>query len=568
MPLRRTQTYATLLLATLLLPLSAMPAAAADPAEAKTIGRVVRERADLSKLLLLLDKTELGSRLSEDTGKSFTLFAPTNAAFDKLPDGAVKTLLDPRNDDRLEEVFAYHVLRRSEPAWALQKYSLLRMATGQFLAIDLSRQRVGGARLTGTAVPCSNGVIYLIDTVLTPTTDDLFQTLQKDGRFTIFTRAITASRQGKLFQNMHSLYTVFAPTDDAFAKLGDETLQSLYRPENDDRLQDIIKQHITEGVFAAGKVPGFRSLGVTAVTPKSAFGQQLNFKAAAGNEDGPTIDGAAITQTDVPCANGIVHVIDSVILPAEDSLLDLLRAEEKYTTLVRLLEATGLDLPLASDSDLTLFAPVNSAWEAEPYASLVANPAESRERLYGILARHVISGKQVTQNNVPFKKFRSLHDAPLYVTRDGEDRRVQGTPIVETDAEAFNGLLNSIETVLQDPQELPEGDISAIEAILFIQETLTRGAELYDAAQYEASYRYFERRGYEYLTKYRVVDSGKTADALERAIRDNQTVLRFASEAWQSRNAFRNVLRTLEQREDRVQDQYLMLQQERKQFGR
>ena len=151
--------------------------------------------------------------------------------------------------------------------------------------------------------------------VLTPTTDDLFQCLQKDGRFTIFTKAITASRQGKLFQNMHSLYTTFAPTDDAFKKLPAKTVESLFLPENDERLEDIIKHHITEQVFAYGKSSGNRrSLGVSDVTPFSAFGQQLNYKFHGKHA---TIDGAKIIETDIPCANGIIHVIDDVILPAE-----------------------------------------------------------------------------------------------------------------------------------------------------------------------------------------------------------------------------------------------------------
>ena len=92
---------------------------AADPAEAKTIGRVVRERPDLSSLLKLLDKTALGSSLSEDTGIRKTLFAPNDEAFKKLPKDALKTLLDPRNDDRLEEVFAFHVFNRTTSPWAL-----------------------------------------------------------------------------------------------------------------------------------------------------------------------------------------------------------------------------------------------------------------------------------------------------------------------------------------------------------------------------------------------------------------------------------------------------------------
>ena len=289
---------------------------------------------ELSSFLQLLEKTGIGSTLSEDTRASYTVFAPTDAAFKKLPKGTVDTLLDPRNDDRLEEVFGFHVKEVSEAPIFIEKYSLLRMTTRQFVSVDYKNKKIGDAKFTGEIIPCANGVIYLIDKVLTPTTDDLFQRLQKDGRFTIFTKAITASRQGKLFQNMHGLYTAFAPTDEAFGKLPKKVLDSLFQPENDERLEDIIKHHITGSVFAYGKSSGDRvSLGVSNVTPFSAFGQQLNYKIEG---DHATIDGAEITQTDIPCANGIIHVIDSVILPAEKSLLQLISDEKRFSTLTRI----------------------------------------------------------------------------------------------------------------------------------------------------------------------------------------------------------------------------------------
>ena len=84
------------------------PANAANPAEAKTIGCVIRD-ARAIQLFATLRKTGIGSTLSEDTRASYTVFAPTDAAFKKLPKGTVDTLLDPRNDDRLEEVFGFHV---------------------------------------------------------------------------------------------------------------------------------------------------------------------------------------------------------------------------------------------------------------------------------------------------------------------------------------------------------------------------------------------------------------------------------------------------------------------------
>ncbi|MDC0156463.1 fasciclin domain-containing protein [Verrucomicrobia bacterium] len=541
---------------------------AANPAEAKTIGRTVREMPELSSFLQLLEKTGIGSILSESTSASYTVFAPIDAAFKKLPKGTVETLLDPRNDDRLEEVFGFHVKETSEAPIFIEKYSLLRMTTRQFLSVNYKDKKIGDARFTGSVIPCSNGVIYLIDKVLTPTTDDLFQRLQKDGRFTIFTKAITASRQGKLFQNMHSLYTTFAPTDEAFKKLPANTLESLFLPENDERLEDIIKHHITEQVYAYGKSSGNRrSLGVSDVTPFSAFGQQLNFKLHGKHA---TIDGAKITETDIPCANGIIHVIDNVILPSENSLLELIKGEKRFSTLTRLLSETGLDLPLASSRNtLTIFAPVNEAWEKEPYKSLVKNLENSGgEALYGVLARHVIVGKHVSENPKPYNKLRTIHGAPIYLTQGEGKSKISGIRIINSDTEAFNGLVNAIGSVIKDPMELPEKDISTVDAILFVQNSLKEGSELYNKGEYEASWRNYIVRGNEFLTKYSKFASSSQSNKVRAVIFDDQPVAQLAKEAWASRNVFRDLLRELEQREDRIVDSYLMQVPNKSRFGR
>ena len=541
---------------------------AANPAEAKTIGRTVREMPELSNFLQLLEKTGIGSILSENTSTSYTVFAPTDAAFKKLPKGTVQTLLDPRNDDRLEEVFGFHVKEVSEAPIFIKKYSILRMTTRQFISVNYKNGTIGDARFTGDVIPCSNGVIYLIDTVLTPTTDDLFQRLQKDGRFTIFTKAITASRQGKLFQNMHSLYTTFAPTDEAFKKLPAKTVESLFLPENDERLEDIIKHHITEQVFAYGKSSGGRrSLGVSDVTPFSAFGQQLNYKFHGKHA---TIDGAKIIETDIPCANGIIHVIDDVILPAEKSLLELIKNQKRFSTLSRLLKVTGLDLPLASSrTTFTIFAPVNEAWEKEPYKSLIKNHGDTgAEALYGVLSRHVIVGKHVSENPKPYNKLRTIHGAPIYLTQDEGKSKISGIRIIESDKEAFNGLVNAIGSIINDPMELPEKDITTVDAILFVQNSLKESSDLYNKGKYEASWRNYIKRGNEFLTKYPRLISSSQSNKLRNVILDDQPLAQLAREAWTSRNVFRDLLRELEQKEDRIVDSYLMQLPQKAKFGR
>ena len=523
---------------------------AADPADAKTVGRIISQREDLSSFLAVLEKTQLGSTLAERTDVNYTVFVPSNQAFSSLPEGAVETLLDPRNDDRLEEVFNYHVLARAEPTFELEKYTALQMISGQWLSIDYRNKQIGGATFTGEVIPCSNGVIYIIDQVLTPTTDDLYQALQKDGRFKTFTRAITASRQGKLYQNVHDNYTVFAPTDQAFAKLPKEIVESLFLPENDERLEDIIKHHISDVVYSAGKSYGADRLGVPDITPTSAFGQQLNFAVRDGVA---TIDGVQILETDIPTANGLIHVVDSVILPAEQSTLELLKADPRMTRLVTLLETSGLDLALADSSKYTIFAPINEAWDQEPYKQLVDNPAgKNREAIFALLARHVITGKHVSENPIPYQKLRTIHGAPIYLTVDEGKSSIQGIPIVEADSEAFNGLVNVITDVIEDPMELPEQDLTKIDAINFAQQALADGSALYDQGAYEKSWRLYARRGYELADKYGQFFSGNNLISTVKLSGD--PVQEFADNAWESRNAFRTALRELEAKNDTIDD--------------
>ncbi|MEM6472852.1 MAG: fasciclin domain-containing protein [Planctomycetota bacterium] len=288
-----------------------------------------------------------------------------------------------------------------------------------------------------------------------------------------------------------------------------------------------------------------------------------DFKAVDGSVN---IDDSQIVSVDVPCANGIIHVVDDVILPVQESVLGLLRQEEDFSILVDLLEATGLDLPVASSSAFTVFAPTNAAWKASDYAGITEDPTdEQRERIFAVLARHVITGKHVSENALPYAKLRTIHGAPIYLTRYRGGPEINGIPISSSDSEAFNGLVNRIDQVIPDMMELPEGDISTIDAIKFVQETLIEGAKLYDVGEFEDSWRYYERRGYEFIDKYQSLVNIKY---LRNAIVDDQPIFQFAAQSWESRNGFRNVLRELEKREDSVQDNFLMQRPTVEVFGR
>ncbi len=100
-------------------------------------------------------------------------------------------------------------------------------------------------------------------------------------------------------------FTVFAPTDEAFAKLPKGTVEDLLKPENKAKLTSILTYHVVSGKVGASDV-------VKLTSAKTVQGQDLKIAAADGKVK---VDGANVVKTDIECSNGLIHVIDSVIMP-------------------------------------------------------------------------------------------------------------------------------------------------------------------------------------------------------------------------------------------------------------
>lgn len=100
-------------------------------------------------------------------------------------------------------------------------------------------------------------------------------------------------------------FTVFAPTDAAFAKLPAGTLGDLLQPENKQKLVSILTYHVVPGTVMAADV-------VKLTTAKTVNGQSLSIYASGGRV---MVDRATVIQTDIKCSNGVIHVIDAVVLP-------------------------------------------------------------------------------------------------------------------------------------------------------------------------------------------------------------------------------------------------------------
>ncbi|GAB5402123.1 MAG: hypothetical protein Aurels2KO_03540 [Aureliella sp.] len=236
----------------------------------------------------------------------FTVFAPTDDAFAKLPAGTVETLLKPENKDKLTAILTYHVVSGKVMAKQVVGIKGAKSLNGQRIdvAVDGSKVTVDGATVVMTDIACDNGVIHVIDSVILPADKTIPATAEAAGSFKTLLAAAGAAGLAETLGSKGP-FTVFAPTDEAFGKLPAGTVESLLKPENKQKLVDILKYHVV-----AGRV--YSEDAVAAKTAKTLLGSPISVNVSKA---GAMINSSKLVKTDIDASNGVIHVIDSVLMP-------------------------------------------------------------------------------------------------------------------------------------------------------------------------------------------------------------------------------------------------------------
>lgn len=236
----------------------------------------------------------------------FTVFAPTDEAFAKLPKGTVEELLKPENKGKLTAILTHHVVKGKVMASDVVKVKGAVALGGQRIDVDASPKGVvvDGAKVAKTDIVCSNGVIHVIDAVMIPATDNIPTVADKAGSFKTLLAAVKAAGLVETLSG-EGPFTVFAPTDEAFAKLPKGTLEGLLKPENKDKLAAILTYHVVKG----------RIYSEAAVAAKAATTVQGGTVKISASDKGAFVNESKIVKTDIDASNGVIHVIDAVLLP-------------------------------------------------------------------------------------------------------------------------------------------------------------------------------------------------------------------------------------------------------------
>lgn len=275
-----------------------------------------------------------------------------------------------------------------------------------------------------------------------------------DGRFTTLVAAVQAAGLAETLSG-EGPFTVFAPTDDAFAALPAGTLDSLLLPENKQQLTDILLYHVVTGKVMAADVVGLD--GKMADT--ALEGKQIGIKVDMGNVY--LNENVKVIITDIEASNGVIHVIDTVLLPASDEammekldIVDTAIADGRFATLVAAVQAAELVDTLKGEGPFTVFAPTDDAFAALPAGTLdsLLLP-ENKQQLTDILLYHVVSGNVMASDVLGLTSAPTVLGQDVTVTiRDGKVFLNDNVQVIITDIETSNGVIHVLDAVLLPPQ--------------------------------------------------------------------------------------------------------------------
>jgi len=438
------------------------------------------------ELRALVDAVVAGGLVQTLSGPGpFTVFAPIDQAFGALGDNILDYVFNPDNVKALDTVLTYHVVSGAVTSDKIKDGQVIpTVDAGQSVTAHVANGvvTINNARVLRANILCTNGVIHVVDNVLVPGNfnypkNDIVATAVS---VPALSTLVTAVKTGNLVQALsypRGPFTVFAPDNQAFANLPAGVLA--YLLAHPQELDAVLTYHVVD---ARGDRGRGRLYADEITNFQEAFtlnGQPLVFVVAGGKV---LVNGnSTVIQANVDTSNGVVHVVDTVLIPNAQmtvliakaakwsakklraqvaaplpNLLQLAQSVPQLSTLVAAVTAAGIGSVLAGPGPLTVFAPSNQAFAQLPadFLNYLLKPA-NKAALIDILTYHVAPGNYSSGD---------LHDREDIMTAEGKnvtifkDQRgqifVNFARVIAPNNEASNGVAHIIDEVLLPRKQL------------------------------------------------------------------------------------------------------------------
>ncbi|XP_067842006.1 periostin-like isoform X2 [Heptranchias perlo] len=404
------------------------------------VGNTIEEVIEGSDELSSLRAAATASGLLEMLGKDghYTVFAPTNEAFDKLSREMLERILsDPV---ALKAMLNYHILNSVQCSEAIMSGSSYATLEGTNIEIgcDGDSLTVNGQKMVNRKdIVTSNGVIHLINEVLIP--DAAMQVLElTNSKQTTFYDLVKETGVSAALTEDNE-YTLLAPMNDAFSA----EIMGL-----DQRiLKLILKNHVLKLKVVLNELYN----GQTLETLGGNFLRVFIYRTAVCIENSCMIRGSKEGR------NGVMHMIRKVIVPAEKSMLQILREDPRFSIFLNLAESAGLTEVLTEGGDWTLFVPTNDVFESLSSAELKELTSD-KNALRHILLYHLLKGVYIG-GGIEYgvtNVLKSYQGSRVMIKLVNNTMLVNNVKSKETDLMANNGVIHVVNSLLF-PKDLPVG---------------------------------------------------------------------------------------------------------------
>ncbi|MCB0648009.1 MAG: fasciclin domain-containing protein [Saprospiraceae bacterium] len=383
-----------------------------------------------------------------------TIYAPTDAAFTTLgPYKLISILSNP--EEEIGALLGRHVVIGKFTAANIMDGQQMLTITSELLTVGLTNgvYTVNGVEVITADIPASNGVLNIVHEFINPTATgntiaDIITTSPDHQAIAsiLSTSGLEDDLRGE------GPFTVFAPTDAAINALDPLFVQELLADQAG-KLRSLLLYHITFGNFTSSSLTNNQEILMS-------NGQRVTI---TFDGDIMMVNNIPVTVKDIIADNGVVHSIDTVLIPELDesnTILDIVARSPQHTILFASIALNGLDESLRSEGPITLFAPTNAAFEAMPQGLiedilLGGNSAK-------VLLRHITNGKVYSDSLEDFSSIVMLDGSEFIIYRNqdklsiaeiiGGDLVYPLANITVKDIEADNGIVHVIDAVISPIQ--------------------------------------------------------------------------------------------------------------------
>lgn len=414
-----------------------------------TLIDLVSRDPELNYFKTLLGQVGLVSQLKQPG--QYTLLAATNSAFGKLDESLRKRIMSGHacvgnlvRNHLLPNVICSSVIEgRARALNVLNSYvPLSRNEEGKLF--------VGKAQVVSKDIMGTNGVLHIIDEILIPDEAlDVVDVAEREGT-TEFLKLARSVGFNKRLQNTEN-FTLFLPTNEAIQDLPQELQEEL--TSDPELMTRILEYHVAKKPETCTTMYSGQKLDTLNQDHKITI--QSYHSAPFGLTEVLTAQCAPVKKRDMDTCNGVVHLIDKVLLPPKGDLLDTLALDSRFSTLVSLLKKADMAEGLQQPGPLTFFAPTNKAFE-ELGQGAVAELAEAPEQLRMMLQHHIVKGYMCCAAIFPGRRWpwnkqrERTFDGHMISFSHSEDgiSLDDELEIATCDLTASNGVVHAIDKVL------------------------------------------------------------------------------------------------------------------------